>query len=157
MNHTGKDQRTDRTTNLKWTFAFLHRPFVSLGIIASIAAGIVLLASAQQPVLKITNLGSNYFAVTITNGIPSTNYTLFWTPALENPGYPWEVITIGDVGETNFWLDMGEWQAAWFRILVGSDQDGDGSPEWQDAQPLNPAVGILSVTIDGPTNGAVLQ
>lgn len=157
MHHTGKDQPANQTTNTKRMFALLRRPLASLGTVALIGVGIVLLANAQQPVLKITSLGSNNFAVTITNGLPSTNYTLFWTPALENPAYPWEVITVSDIGQTNFWLDMGECQAAWFKLLVGSDQDGDGSPEWQDAQPLNPAVGILSVTIDGPTNGAVLQ
>lgn len=157
MNHTGKDQPANQTTNPKRLFAFLHRPLVLPVTVASVAAWIAIMANAQQPVLKITDLGNNYFAVTITNGLPSTNYTLFWTPALENHAYPWEVITVSDIGQTNFLLDMGDWQAAWFRVLVGSDQDGDGSPEWQDAQPLNPAVGILSVTIDGPTNGAVLQ
>lgn len=151
-----KDLSRSQSTKPIKIVAILPRSLISLGILIGIAAGLALWANAQQPVLKITNLGANNFAITITNGLPSTNYTLFWTPALENPAYPWEVITVSDIGQTNFWLDMGEWQAAWFRVLVGSDQDGDGSPEWQDAQPLNPAVGILSITIDSPTNGMVL-
>ena len=134
-------------------FAFLHRPFVSLGIIASIAAGIALLANAQQPVLKISNLGSNQFSVLVTNGLVATNYTLFWVPALSTPGYDWQVLTIGNIGESNFTVNAGEWNSLFFKVMLGSDFDGDGVPESQDAQPQNPAVGILTLTIDGPTNG----
>jgi len=100
-------------------------------------------------------LGGDQFNVVITNAVSTTNYTLFWTPVLNDQFYPWQVLGVGQVGQTNFPIDGGEWQAGWFRVLVGSDQDGDGWPEWQDAQPLNPAVGILSLTIDSPTNGMV--
>lgn len=120
-------------------------------------AALRVLADVPQPVLTIAPLGSNQFNVVITNGVSTTNYTLFWTPALNDQFYPWQVLGVSQVGQTNFPIIGGEWQAGWFRVLVGSDQDGDGSPEWQDAQPLNPAVGILSVIIDSPTNGMVLQ
>ena len=153
MNHTGKDQPANQTTKPKRIFAFLHRPFVSLGIIASIATGIVLLANAQQPVLKITDLGTNQFLVEITNSVSTTNYTLYWTPALANPNYPWIVLTNNNVGESNFLVDATGWDTGFFKVLTGTDYDGDGWPEWQDAQPQNPAVGVLSVTIDSPTNG----
>lgn len=152
MNHTEKDRPANRTTP-KQIFAFLHRPFVSLGIIASIAAGIALLANAQQPVLKITDLGTNQFLVEITNSVSTTNYTLYWTPALANPNYPWVFLTNNAVGESNFIVDAAGWEAGFFRVLLGTDFDNDGWPEWLDAQPQNPSVGILSVTIDSPTNG----
>ncbi len=128
--------------------------------LASLTAAIcvfAMLSQAQQPVLTISNLGSNQFNVVITNAVTTTNYTLFWTPVLEDQNYPWQVLGIGNVGQTNFTVDGGTWPFGWFKMLIGTDQDGDGVPEWLDAQPLNPAVGILSVTIDSPTNGMVLQ
>lgn len=153
MNHTGKNQPTNHTTKSKRILAFLHRPLVSLGIIVIAAAGIVLLANAQQPVLKISDLGSNQFLIEITNAVSTTNYTLYWTPALENPNYPWVVLTNTEVGGSNFLVDAAGWDAGWFRVLLGIDGDGDGVPEWLDAQPQNPSVGILSITIDSPING----
>lgn len=138
-------------------FALLHRPLVSLGIIASIAAGIVLLANAQQPVLKISDLGTNVFDIAITNAVSATNYTLFWTPALQDPNYPWNVVAVGSIGQSNFMMDVSGWNAGFFKVLLGSDEDGDGVPSWLDAQPLNPSVGVLTITIDSPVNGALLQ
>jgi hypothetical protein len=38
-----------------------------------------------------------------------------------------------------------------------NDSDGDGVPNWEDADPNNPNVGILTITIDSPANGEVLQ
>lgn len=133
--------------------ALLQRPFVTLGIVAGIATGIALLANAQQPVLKITNLSSNQFSILVTNGLAATNYTLFWVPALSAPGYEWQVLTIGNIGESNFTINGGEWNSGFFKVMIGSDSDGDGVPESHDAQPQNPSVGILSVTIDNPLNG----
>lgn len=153
MNHTKKDRPTNQTTNPKRMSAFWHRPALWLGSVAAIAAGIALLANAQQPVLKITDLGTNQFLVEITNSISTTNYTLYWTPALANPNYPWIVLTNNNVGESNFLVDAEGWDTGFFKVLTGTDFDGDGWQEWLDAQPQNPAVGILSVTIDSPTNG----
>jgi hypothetical protein len=126
---------------------------VSVGV-AVIIATLTSLADVPEPVLKITNLGSNQVLVTITNGA-STNYTLFWTPLLNDPNYPWLAVT--NLADTNFLINIGEWPTGWFQVLVGSDQDGDGWPEWMDAQPGNPSVGILSLTIDSPLNGANLD
>lgn len=153
MNHTEKDQPESQPTNPKRMLAFLHRAFVLLGAIASLATGIALLANAQQPVLKITDLGTNQFLVEITNSISTTNYTLYWTPALANPNCPWIVLTNNNVGESNFLVDATGSDTGFFKVLTGTDFDGDGWQEWLDAQPDNPAVGILSVTIDSPTNG----
>ena len=127
-----------------------------VSLVAALCA-VSMLSNAQQPVLKISNLGSNQFSVLITNGVSTTNYTLFWTPALGNAAYPWTYLGVGDVGETNFTVNGGEWNVGFFRVLLGADFDGDGVVEWLDAQPENPSVGILSVTIDSPTNGMVFQ
>ena len=118
---------------------------------------VAMLSHAQQPVLKISDLGGNQFSILITNGISITNYTLYWTPALADQNYPWQVLTNSAVGESNFIVNAEGWDTGFFKVLLGTDFDGDGVPEWQDAQPQNPAVGILSVTIDSPTNGMVFQ
>lgn len=152
MNHTRKDQPANPTINPKRAWALLHRPFISLGILAGVAVGIVLLANAQQPVLKISNLSNNQFLIEVTNAISTTNYTIYWTPALDDPDYPWVALTNNNVGESNFLVNATGWDVGFFKVLIGTDFDGDGWPEWLDAQPQNPAVGILRVTIDSPTN-----
>ena len=128
----------------------------------ALAAGVGVLlysafADAPQPILKISTSGSNQFSITITNGLSTTNYTLFWRYALQDELYPWIVQEVGNLGQSNFGVNGGLMQQAFFRALLGSDADGDGVLEPQDAQPLNPNVGLLSVTIDSPVNGALLK
>lgn len=156
MNHTGKNQPPNQTAKPKRVVALLQRPFVSLGILAGIATGLALLANAQQPVLKISNQGNSQFLIEITNSV-NTNYTLYWTRALENPNYPWVVLTNSAVGESNFLVNAAGWESGWFKVLTGIDFDGDGWAEWLDAQPQNPSVGILSVTIDSPLTGTTFN
>ncbi len=86
-----------------------------------------------------------------------TNYTLFWTPVLADPDYPWEVLSVSSVGQTNFTVDAGELPTGFFQVLVGADSDADGVPDWQDADPYNSAVGVLTITIDSPINGSVFN
>src|SRR6266540_3454460 len=124
---------------------------VAMGI-ALVARAWVLIYSAlavPQPVLTIAPLGSNQFNIVITNGVSGTNYTLFWTPALADENYPWQVWGIGG---TNFVVDGEGWPNLFFKVLVGSDSDGDGVTEERDANSNDPTVGVLSVTINSPTN-----
>ena len=114
-------------------------------------------ALAASPVLTITPFGTNQYSIIITNGLSTTNYTLFWTPILADPNYPWQVVGVGSLGQTNFAIDAGDVPNGFFRILVGADSDADGIPDWLDADPLNPNVGILDLTINVPANGSVLQ
>lgn len=126
----------------------------------AVAVGSLLTVFAQsvpQPVLSITALGTNQFLIGITNGVTNATYELHWRPALDNTNYPWQVIATNDLGQTNFSVDAGLWDYGYFRVSVGADADGDGVPDWADADPNNPAVGILSLTIDSPVNGAVFQ
>lgn len=115
------------------------------------------LGDVPQPVLSITSLGSNQFNIVITNAVTTTNYTLFWTPALADPNYPWEVLSVGSVGQTNFTVNGGGLPREFFRTLVGSDSDGDGVPDWQDADPFDPNVGQLQVIIYSPANGSTIS
>jgi hypothetical protein len=131
---------------------------LGIGATLIITALSVLADDPPEPALTIAPLGGNQFSITITNAAGGTNYTLFWTPALaDEENYPWQVLATNAPGETNFMIDAGVWPIGWFRVLVGFDQDGDGIPEWQDAQPLDPNVGLLDVTIDFPVNGTTID
>ena len=110
--------------------------------------------SAQTvPVLTITSLGTNQFSVAITNSIGTATYDLLWTPELANPDYPWTWAAPGTPGQTNYLLNMQGYDAAFFRTIL----DTNTIPLWEAANPNNPSLGILTVTIDSPTNGAALQ
>lgn len=123
---------------------------------AALLAGHWALAQSQ-PVLAIAPLGSNQFNIVITNAVTTTNYTLFARQFLEDPIYPWEVVAVSDIGQTNFLIDGGSWDNGFFRVLVGTDSDGDGIPDWQDAAPLDPNIGQLQVIIYSPANGSTIS
>jgi hypothetical protein len=128
-------------------------------IIGICGGGLLVIATAfnalsqSAPVLTIAPLGTNQYSLTVTNSVGSTYYDLQWTPVLANPSYPWSFAAVGTPGQTNFTLNMGGYQTGFFRVLV----DTNSIPLWEAADPNNPSAGILSVFIDTPTNGAVLQ
>jgi hypothetical protein len=107
--------------------------------------------SQSAPVLTITSLGTNQFSITFTNN--GSTYDLQWTPVLANPTYPWTWAAIGTNNQTNFSLDMSGYQTAFFRAIL----DTNSVPLWEAADPNNPSAGILTVFIDSPTNGSLIQ
>lgn len=111
---------------------------------------------ATPPVITLQKLSGTQYSITITNAA-NTNYTLMWTPSLGDTNYPWQVITNGGLGQTNFTVDAGVWPIGFFQILTGDDTDLDSYPTWMDADPLNSAIGALTITISSPTNGASFQ
>ena len=76
-----------------------------LGLLAKARA-----QSSPPPVLTITPAVSNQFIITITNGISTVNYDLYWIPALANSSVSWQAVTNGGTGQTNFTVSMGVWQ-----------------------------------------------
>jgi len=129
----------------------------AIGICGS---GLVIVATAltalsqSAPVLTIAPTGTNQMSITITNGVSTASYDLQWTPVLGNTViYPWTFAGIGTPGQTNFTVNMGVFQTGFYRGLL----DTNGIPLWEAADPNNPSAGILTVFIDSPTNGAVLQ
>jgi len=123
------------------------------GIGLAVVATALTAWSQSTPVLTITPLGTNQFSITVTNGVSTADYDLQWTPALANPDYPWTFAAIGSTGQTNFMLNMGTYQTGFFRGVL----DTNSIPLWEAADPNNPSAGILTVFIDSPTNGMVLQ
>ena len=107
-------------------------------------------SSAQSaPVLSITSLGTNVFYISTTNSIGTATYDLLWTPALDNPSYPWTWAAVGTPGQTNYVVNMAASQTGFFRTIL----DTNSVPLWEAADPNNPSAGILTVFIDSPTNG----
>lgn len=121
------------------------------GLIVVAAALTVL--SQTAPLLTITPLGTNQFSVSFTN-YPASTWDLQWTPVLANTNYPWTWATMGTNGQSNYLVNMnGISDAGFFRTIL----DTNSIPLWEAADPNNPSLGILTVTIDSPANGAVLQ
>ena len=118
----------------------------------------ILAQTVPQPVLKIATTNSTQFLLSITNAVASTNYEIYRTQLLgDTNSFPWELHIVGSIGQSNFTADMGIDFTGFFRASIGTDQDGDGAQDWLDANPTDPTIGILSITIDSPTNGSVLQ
>jgi len=129
-----------------------------LSLLGIFGSGLVIVTTALNswsqtaPTLTITPLNTNQFSITFTN-YPASTWDLQWTPALANPNYPWTWAAIGTNGQTNFSLDMSGYQTAFFRTIL----DTNSIPLWELADPNNPALGPLTITIDSPANGSVIQ
>jgi hypothetical protein len=125
----------------------------SLFVCGSVIAAFKVFADPPSPAITITALGTNVFSVAITNDIGAITYDLQWTPALAGPDYQWTWVTTGTPGQTNFLIGMQDYQVGFFRTIL----DTNNPPLWELADPNNPGLGVLAVTIDSPTNNAVLQ
>ena len=108
------------------------------------------------PFLTVTPTNGNQLLITVLNDTNPGNYELWWRPVLVDQNFPWILHTVGSVGQTNFVVNYVS-PTAFFRAVVGSDADGDGVPNSQDGDPNNPAVGILTITIDSPLAGIVFN
>lgn len=124
---------------------------LSAGLVAVFAI-FTLKVLADQPVLTIQPLGTNHFFISITNAVPTNSYELHWSLSLnDSVDYPWELMTEPG-SNTNWTVDMLDYPQAFFRVSV--EQFFNGVPDYQLADPNNPSLGRLSITIDSPTNGA---
>ena len=109
--------------------------------------------TGSNPILKISPSGTNAVAITVTNGMAPENYELFWTPVLANLDYPWQAIAVGALGQTNFTVTTSLYPIGFFKV----NWDTNTIPLWKAADPNNQGSGVLSVWIDSPANGAVLN
>jgi hypothetical protein len=122
------------------------------GGVAVVVATALTAWSQSAPVLTITPLGTNQFSISFTN-YPASTWDLEWTPVLANADYPWTFAAIGTPGQSNYLLNMGDYQTGFFRTIL----DTNSIPLWEAADPNNPAAGILTVTITRPANGSLIQ
>jgi hypothetical protein len=118
------------------------------------ASGLIIIAAAltafaqTAPVLTITPLGTNQFFISFTNN--GSTYDLQGTPALIN--YPWTWAATGIPGQSNF-VVSSPYPNGFYRAIL----DTNAIPLWEAADPNNPALGALSITIDTPASGSTLH
>jgi len=133
----------------------LNKHWLKLLII--FGGGLVVVATAltawsqTAPVLTIAPTGTNELLITVTNPVSSVSYELWSTPVLV--GYPWTMVAVGATNQTAFTVAVGPYPDGFYQVVL----DTNAIPIWKLADPNNPAAGILTVTIDSPTNGFVIQ
>jgi hypothetical protein len=93
------------------------------------------------PYLTIAPTNANQLLITVIN-TNSATYYLQMTPVLANSNYPFAIIANGAAGQTNFTVDIGPYADEFFRVLMATN---------------NPGQGFIAVFIDSPTNGATIQ
>jgi hypothetical protein len=138
----------------------------------ALAAGAILLgwilfatwrvwSQTAPPALSITLTGTNTVTLTVTNGVSTNLYEIWWTEFLSGDvaitDGAWIDVYDGTTGQTNFPMILGDTDTGFFRAVNGNDFDNDGIPNWEDARPFDPSVGILRVTIESPANGSNVQ
>lgn len=153
----------NRTNIRRFSTDTASHVFQALGLTAFVAIGAwivnekMLAQSVPQPVLTIAPTNGAQVVLSISNAVASTNYEIYRTPILNDTNFPWVLHLVGSVGQSNFTADVGVEFMGFFKASIGTDLDGDGVQDWLDANPTDATIGILSITIDSPTNGAVLQ
>jgi hypothetical protein len=111
----------------------------------------VLQTQSGVPYLTIAPTGTNALLLTVYNDLGPTNYEIWTTPVLINAS--WTMVTNGVSGQTNFAVNMGQFATGFYCAIL----DTNNIPIWELADPNNPNSGILTVFIDSPTNGAIIQ
>ena len=81
-------------------------------------------------------------------------YDLYRTTLINNEFYPWSLSVTGAIGQSNYIVSTGTDPSGFWRAVV--DSATNGVPIWMEANPSDPSLGALAITIDSPTNGAVL-
>jgi hypothetical protein len=151
---------TDGTTMNSFKSPICRSRFIQcwggISIVAFIAYFCAMAKGEDLPALSIQLLTTNQMQLTITNGFSTNNYEIYRRP-LFDPLYPWTLHLSGTNGQTNFTASMGLEPVGFFQARLGTDSDGDGVPNWKDADPNNPAIGELTIFIDAPVNGANFQ
>ncbi len=112
--------------------------------------------SDNGPGISILSLTNDQFSLTVTNGSSTNQYEIQRREAFDEL-HPWNYEVGGTTGQTNFTVDMGIQQIGFFRAIPCVDCDHDGYDNWLDANPNDPAVGILTITIDSPLNGSTVN
>jgi len=97
--------------------------------------------------------GTNYISLLITNATATNIYEIHTRPDLT---LPWVSNISGAYGQSNFLIAIGPESAMFFRALDCVNCDNDQYLGWQDADDSNTNVGLLTITIVSPTNGATI-
>lgn len=136
-----------------------HRlALASLVCAGSALLGIVLTTLAQTvpaPVISIAVTNVNQLAITVTNGVAYGNYVLYNQHVLGSPS--WTFVTNPVPGVSNFVVNMGPFFEGYYLVTGSTNWNNNGIPNWDYADPNNPGLGVLTVTIVSPSQGQVIQ
>lgn len=121
-----------------------------------IAAILIIRIRAADPGVTFAPSGTN-FVITITNAVGGVSYEIYRRPVLGDTNFPWVLYSVGTAGVTNFLVGTEGEPFGFFKAGVGTNWDGDLSPNFRDGQPTNAAVGDLQVTIIYPPNGSTIN
>jgi hypothetical protein len=113
-------------------------------------------SQTNAPALSISLTASNQVTLTITNGIGTNVYEIYYTEFLTTNS-EWTLLSTGSQGQTNFLANIDETETGYFKAVNGNDWDSDGIPNAWDARPNDPGIGLLTVAIEAPANGANVQ
>jgi hypothetical protein len=128
------------------------------GIAAGVLCGSFNVAGGgtnSAPVITIGATNTSQVFITVTNGVPGAIYELWWEPVLNSPDSQWSLFCTNMPGLTNFLVDCSGSDTGFFRAAIG--QSYNGVWDYQLANPTNPSLGALSVTINTPGTGSVVQ
>jgi hypothetical protein len=120
--------------------------------------GIVLNATAltvPAPMVSITVTNTNQLSITVTNGVPYANYILYNQHVLGDS--TWTFVTNPVPGVSNFVVNMGPYFYDFYLVSGSTNWNNNGIPNWEYADPNNPGLGVLTVSIVSPSQGQILQ
>ena len=106
------------------------------------------------PVIQGTNIVLTLYSA--DTNFTSKSYEIYFTSALLNTNTPWSAIAVtGRLGQITFTNPILD-DIRLYRAVEGSDWDGDGIPNSMDADPRSTNVGVLTITIQSPTNNSTI-
>jgi hypothetical protein len=127
--------------------------------VGGVLVGIVLTATAQSvppPVITIALTNTNELVITVTNGVSYGYYSLYNQHVLD--GSPWALVSTNEaLGVTNFLVNTIPYFEGYYYVAASTNWNDDGIPNWDLADPNNPGLGKLTVTIVSPSQGQILQ
>jgi len=114
--------------------------FIGIGLAFLTLLSSRLVWSQSAPGLGISLTTNNAVLVTVTNGVSTGQYQIYWTEFL-SPSPEWLLLTNGSIGQTQFLVSMGDWDTTFFNASAIT----------------NFVPPTLNVIILSPTNGMLLQ
>jgi hypothetical protein len=131
---------------------------VSLFGVSITLTGIVLNTMAQTvppPALSIAVTNGSQLSITVTNSVSYGNYVLYNQHVLG--GATWTFVTNPVPGVSNFVVNPGPFFQSFYLVTGSTNWNNDGIPNWDYADPNNPGLGVLSVSIVSPSQGQIIQ
>jgi len=119
---------------------------------------ITVIAKSQTvppPVISLVLTNTNQLFITVTNGVSYGNYSLYNQHVLGGP--TWTLVTNAVPGVTNFVVGMGPYFQDFYQVMGSTNWNNNGIPNWDYADPNNPGLGVLTVTIVSPAQGQIIQ